>query len=90
MPEIPQIKKFPYKTDISCKICHPADQDEPPKVECHSELVHAGTVVQRTLICPNCSAQDTDLMDTRSGRVVFNREMDLAAARGGRKSTDIG
>jgi hypothetical protein len=82
MPEIPQLKSFPYPTTKRCAICHPADSAEPPFVNCESEVRHAGTQVVRNLCCPNCGNRDTDIFDTRTGRVMFDHDLDIRAARG--------
>jgi hypothetical protein len=84
MPETPQLKKFPYDTEIRCKVCHPADREEPPFMQCREERARPGNQVQRVLECPNCGERDDDIFDLRLNRVVFNRDLDDAAARGGK------
>jgi hypothetical protein len=84
MPEIPQLKKFPYVTEKRCAVCHPASLAEPPYYECRFETAYAGTQVIRNLHCPNCDACETDVFDVRLGRVTLDHAMDIAAARGAR------
>ena len=86
----PTAKKLPYLTEVPCKVCHPADQDGPPAMECREERAHQGSVLHRVLVCPNCGTQDDDLYDPISKTVVFNRELDDAAAMGRGKRSDIG
>ena len=82
MPEMPKLKTFPYETEVVCKSCHPADRDEPPHMQCREERAHGGSQLHRVLECPNCGYRDDDVVDIRTGRVTFNRELDDAAARG--------
>lgn len=93
MPEVPQLKKFPYTTEKPCRVCHPSDREEPPNMECVSELSYAGAQVQRVLRCPNCGEQDADIFDARLGRVTFDKRLDMMAAMGqgrGPRNGDIG
>jgi len=93
MPDVPQVKKFPYDTGIQCKICHPGGEGEdPPNLRCLMERVRGGNVVHRSLECPNCGARNDDLYDLVTKTVVFNRTMDEEAARGPRRTRggDIG
>lgn len=92
MPEIPQLKVIPYLTTKRCAVCHPADSAEPPFMECVTESVYAGTQVVRSLHCPNCSNRETDVFDTRSGRVVLDHDLDIRAARGvpAKRGHDVG
>lgn len=92
MPEIPQLKAFPYTTTKRCATCHPADTAEPPFYECVSESAYAGTQVVRNLHCPNCGARETDVFDLRSGRVMFDHDIDIRAARGAtpKRGHDVG
>jgi len=76
MPEMPQLKTFPYDTSTRCSVCHPAKLDEPPFMQVRAERTHAGTTVQRDLVCPNCGASDVDLFDQRTQSVVFNRKLE--------------
>lgn len=82
VPEMPQIKSFPYKTRKRCPVCHPAESADPPFYECVSEALYAGTQVVRSLCCPNCGNRESDVYDTRLGRVVLDHDMDIRAARG--------
>lgn len=82
MPEVPQLKKFPYETTKRCPVCHPAKLDEPPFLSCVLETPYAGTQVTRTLECSNCGYRDQDVFDTRFSVVVLDHELDIRAARG--------
>jgi hypothetical protein len=92
MPDMPVLKKFPYDSGVPCKVCHPADKDDPPNLLCKMEIKREGTTVQRVLECPNCEARADDIWDPVHKRVMFNAEMDIAAARGPqrKKSGDLG
>jgi hypothetical protein len=79
---MPEIKKLPYDTEIRCKVCHPADQDEPPFIQVRMERAHPSGNIHRTLECPNCGFTDSDLWNPVLKTVVFNRELDEAASRG--------
>lgn len=92
MPEIPQLKKMPYKTTKQCGVCHPADSSDPPFLECVAEMAYSGSQVTRSLLCPNCSNRETDVYDTRLGRVMLDHDMDIRAARGltPKRGNDVG
>jgi hypothetical protein len=79
---VPELKKFPYDTDQRCKVCHPADLDEPPFLQVKAERSHPSGNILRVLECPNCGERADDLWNPTLKRVVFNRELDDAAARG--------
>lgn len=92
MPEIPQLKTFPYTTTTRCNVCHPASSEQPPFVECEVESFYAGSQVVRSLHCPNCGTRSQDVFDTRTGRVVLDHAMDIRAARGlvSKRGRDVG
>lgn len=90
MPEIPKLKTYPYQTEKRCATCHPADLVDPPFFDCVSESAYAGTQVVRNLLCPNCGARDTDVFDTRTGRVMLDHDIDIRAARGVKRGMDVG
>jgi hypothetical protein len=79
---MPELKTFPYDTDIPCKVCKPAHLDEPPKMQVRMERNHPSGNIHRTLECPNCGERSDDLWNPQLQSVVFNRELDDAAARG--------
>lgn len=83
MPEVPVLVK-PYLTEKQCPVCHPVDRPEPPKMECQFESAYAGSQVVRNLLCLNCSYREADVFDKKLGRVVLDKALDIAAARGGR------
>lgn len=92
MPEVPQLKRFPYQTAKRCATCHPASLPDPPCYDCVSEMAYAGSQVTRSLLCPNCGARETDVFDTRTGRVMLDHDIDIRAARGSsvRRGHDVG
>lgn len=90
MPDMPQLKQYPYTTTRRCTVCHPADLEEPPFMRCFAEVKRGGTTVERQLECPNCGERDQDIYDTRTGRVTFDKALDIQAAKGLGKGGDVG
>ena len=70
MAGIPLVE-FPYVTDVRCRVCHPADQAEPPFLACRGHAALSGNSVQRILICDNCDAQEADFQDLVTKQVTW-------------------
>jgi hypothetical protein len=82
VPEMLQLKKFPYQTEKRCETCHPASMSDPPFYECVAERAFVGTQYVRDLECPNCGSRSTDVFSPLTNQVVFDHAMDTRAAKG--------
>ena len=80
MPEVPQLKQFPYPSGKPCPQCNPGHGRI---LQVISEINPQGNQVQRQLRCPEdqCGYQDTDIFDERSKMVSYDKSMDYYVAR---------
>jgi hypothetical protein len=63
--------KFPYTSEVRCRVCHPAELEQPPFLSCKGTAPRGGTTVQRILICDNCGAQEADFQDIATKAVTW-------------------
>lgn len=70
MPDVPQLREYPYESKIPCKTCS-TNQDNTKYMMVHMEQTKGKNTLQH-LYCPDCNARRQRLVNAAGVEVSFN------------------